>query len=319
MHLGTILVDGQQKAAVRLDDGSLLDIASAAQSVTTEIGATLKKASLQAIIESGNEAVEAIRLLVADTLSGAHASARHAPGSVTLLAPLPVPRKNVFCVGRNYAEHIAEGARAQNKTINVTDHPVYFTKPSTAVIGPNAQIPIFPKLSESIDYEVELTAVIGAPGRDISKENALQHIFGYTILNDITARDVQRRHGGQYFKGKALDGSCPIGPWIVTADAIGDPQNLNIGLSVNGEVRQSGNTSSMIFNIPTIIASLSEGLTLEPGDLVATGTPSGVGYAMEPPTFLKHGDTVICHVENIGELKNTMRNVDMPELTSTST
>ncbi|MFK8080076.1 MAG: fumarylacetoacetate hydrolase family protein [Granulosicoccus sp.] len=313
MHLGTMLVDGKQRAAVLLDDGYLLDIASAASSLNTELGTTLQKGSLQAIIEAGDEAVKAISIFVEQARAGSHENARHAADSVTLLAPLPVPRKNVFCVGRNYAEHIAEGARAQNKTINVTEHPVYFTKPSTAVIGPDAQIPIFPALSESIDYEVELTAVIGKAGRDISKSSAFDHIFGYTILNDITARDVQRRHGGQYFKGKSLDGSCPIGPWIVTADAIGNPQNLAIGLSVNGEVRQNGNTSSMIFDIPTIIASLSEGLTLEPGDLVATGTPSGVGYAMEPPTFLKHGDTVICKVENIGELRNTLRNVDLAE------
>ena len=127
-------------------------------------------------------------------------------------------------------------------------------------------------------------------------------------MNDITARDVQRRHGGQYFKGKALDGSCPLGPWIVTADAIADPHNLGIRLSVNGEQRQNGNTEDMIFDIPTLIESLSEGLTLQPGDLIASGTPSGVGYAMEPPRFLKDGDTVVCEVEGIGELKNVMRN-----------
>ena len=219
-----------------------------------------------------------------------------------------MPRKNVFCVGRNYAEHIAEGERAQNKKIGVTEHPVYFTKPCTAVIGPLASIPVFQSLSESIDYEVELTVVIGKAGRNITRERAFEHVFGYTIMNDITARDVQRRHGGQYFKGKALDGSCPLGPCIVTADAISDPQNLAIRLSVNGEQRQSGNTASMIFDIPNLIQSLSEGLTLEPGDLIATGTPSGVGYAMDPPHFLKHGDTVICEIAEIGRLENTLHN-----------
>lgn len=317
MHLGTMLVTGQQRAAVLLKDGSLLDIAAAAKQVSSKIGATLKTGSLQSIIESGQEAVDAIGLLVEEAQAGAHPHACHAAETIQLLSPLPVPRKNVFCVGRNYAEHIAEGDRAQNKKVGVTEHPVYFTKPSTAVIGPDAQIPIFPTVSESIDYEVELTAVIGKRGCNIDKSNAMEHIFGYTILNDITARDVQRRHGGQYFKGKALDGSCPIGPWIVTADAIGDPQNLTIGLSVNGEVRQNGNTASMIFDIPTLIASLSEGLTLEPGDLIATGTPSGVGYAMEPPQFLKHGDTVICEIEKIGQLKNTLHNVSFPEQSHT--
>ena len=137
----------------------------------------------------------------------------------------------------------------------------------------------------------------------------MDHVFGYTILNDITARDVQRRHGGQYFKGKALDGSCPLGPWIDTADAITDPHTLSIGLTVNGEQRQDGTTADMIFDIPTLIASLSEGMTLEPGDIIATGTPSGVGYAMDPPQFLKNGDTVVCEISGIGALKNTVRAV----------
>jgi 2-keto-4-pentenoate hydratase/2-oxohepta-3-ene-1,7-dioic acid hydratase in catechol pathway len=153
-------------------------------------------------------------------------------------------------------------------------------------------VPIFKHISAAIDYEVELAVVIGIKGRDIAPDNAFDHIFGYTILNDITARDVQRRHGGQYFKGKALDGSCPIGPWIVTADEMTDPENADLRCYVNGELRQDGNTAQMIFDIPALIASLSEGLTLEPGDILATGTPSGVGYAMEPPCFLKDGDVV---------------------------
>jgi len=310
MHLGTILVNSKQCSAVLLDNGDVLDIASAASNTPSLAGDVLRSGSLQEIIELGDEAVAAIAILKEQAQSGQHKAARHAAASVTLLAPLPTPKKNVFCVGRNYAEHIAEGERAQNKKIGVTDHPVYFTKPPTAVIGPLGEIPVFPSLSQSIDYEVELTVVVGKPGRNVNASDAYNHIFGYTIMNDITARDVQRRHGGQYFKGKALDGSCPLGPWIVTADAVGDPQNLSISLSVNGEQRQNGNTRSMIFDIPTLIASLSEGLTLESGDLIATGTPAGVGYAMDPPQFLKHGDTVVCTVENIGDLKNTLRNAD---------
>lgn len=317
MHLGTILVNSKQRAVVLLDDGDVLDIAAASTAMSGDVGDTLRTGSLQAVIELGDVAVSAIARLVADAQAGQHGPARHSLNDVTLLAPLPKPYKNVFCVGRNYAEHIAEGDRAQKQKVGVTEFPVYFTKPPTAVIGPNAEIPIFPELSEAIDYEVELTAVIGTPGRNIKKKDAYQHIFGYTIMNDITARDVQRRHGGQYFKGKALDGSCPLGPWIVTADAIGDPQNLSISLTVNGEQRQDGNTRSMIFDIPTLIASLSEGLTLEPGDLIATGTPSGVGYAMEPPQFLKQGDTVICSVEIIGDLQNTLRNIE-PDKSSSS-
>lgn len=306
MHLATIAIDGKPAAAVLLQDGSYLDIAKASANVSGDVGSALRCGTLQAVIEAGTDAVDAIRVLVAEAKEGKHSNARKS-ADARLLAPLPVPRKNVFCVGRNYAEHIAEGERAQNTKIGVTENPVYFTKPPTAVIGPLDTIPIFPAVSEAIDYEVELTIVIGKAGRNISKAQAYDYIFGYTILNDITARDVQRRHGGQYFKGKALDGSCPTGPWIVTADAISNPQDLAISLSVNGELRQNGNTASMIFDIPTLIESLSEGLTLEPGDMIATGTPSGVGYAMDPPTFLKDGDTVVCEVAEIGKLENTVR------------
>jgi 2-keto-4-pentenoate hydratase/2-oxohepta-3-ene-1,7-dioic acid hydratase in catechol pathway len=253
-------------------------------------------------------ALVAVRALVAEAEAGQHADAI-LPAGAALMAPIPVPRKNVFCVGRNYAEHIAEGERAQNQKIGVTEYPVFFTKPPTSVVPPEGDILTFPSVSQATDYEVELAVVIGKPGRNIAKEDAYEHIFGYTILNDITARDIQRRHGGQYFKGKGLDGSCPIGPYIVTADAIRDPHALSIGLSVNGEQRQNGNTSDMIFDIPTLIASISEGLTLEPGDIIATGTPSGVGYAMEPPRFLRDGDTVVCDIQDLGTLKNTVRAV----------
>ena len=187
--------------------------------------------------------------------------------------------------------------------------PVFFTKPPTAVVGPDAEVPIFPKVSVKIDYEVELALVIGKRGRDIAPADAYAHIFGYTVLNDVTARDVQRRHGGQFFKGKGLDGSCPMGPWVVTADEAGDPMALRMQLWVNGELRQNDTTAAMIFDIPTLIASLSEGLTLEPGDILATGTPSGVGYAMDPPRYLTDGDEVCCEIEGIGRLCNRLRAV----------
>ncbi|WPY96756.1 fumarylacetoacetate hydrolase family protein (plasmid) [Limimaricola variabilis] len=230
-----------------------------------------------------------------------------APGEFTLAAPIPAPAKNVFCVGRNYMEHIAEGDRAQKQEVGVTQVPVFFTKPPTAVTAPDGEVPIFPHLSTHIDYEVELAVVIGKPGRDIPRERAMEHVFGYTIINDVTARDIQRKHGGQYFKGKGLDGSCPMGPWIVTADAIADPHDLGIRCSVNGELRQDGNTRDMVFDIPTLIAALSAGMTLEPGDILATGTPSGVGYAMEPPQYLRDGDIVTCEIDGIGRLTNRMR------------
>lgn len=303
MRLATLSIGGEPSAAVQLASGDWLNIAQAAAGQQND---ALASGSLQTLIEAGPDALTALTTLVAQAEDGQHSGA--VVSDATLMAPIPVPRKNVFCVGRNYAEHIAEGEKAQNIKVGITDHPVFFTKPPTSIVPPEGDVLIFPDVSESVDYEVELTIVIGKPGRNISKEDAFDHIFGYTILNDITARDVQRRHGGQYFKGKGLDGSCPVGPWIVTADAISDPHKLSIGLTVNGEQRQNGNTSDMIFDIPTLIASLSEGLTLEPGDLIATGTPSGVGYAMDPPQFLKAGDEVVCDIAEIGQLKNTVRN-----------
>ncbi len=308
MRLATVSVDEKDVCVAILNDGKMVDIAKAAQGLTGPGVAALQGASMQSVIDGGAEALARLSALVADAEAGNHAAAL-APGDASLQAPIPNPRKNVFCVGRNYAEHIAEGDRAQKQNVGVTEHPVFFTKPPTAIVPPDGDVLVFPSVSEAIDYEVELAVVIGKAGRNIAADNAMDHIFGYTILNDITARDVQRRHGGQYFKGKGLDGSCPLGPWIETADSIADPHSLSIGLKVNGEQRQDGNTADMIFDIPTLIASLSEGMTLEPGDIIATGTPSGVGYAMEPPKFLKHGDTVVCEISGIGTLSNTVRAV----------
>ena len=303
MRLATLSVEGQPSVAVQLSSGAWLDIARAAGGQQND---ALASGRLQSLIASGPDAMTALNAIVAQAENGQHADA--VVSDAVLMAPIPSPRKNIFCVGRNYMEHISEGEKAQNIKVGVTEHPVFFTKPPTSIVPPEGDVLVFPEVSEAIDYEVELAVVIGKPGRNISKESAFDHIFGYTILNDITARDVQRRHGGQYFKGKGLDGSCPVGPWIVTADEINDPHKLSIGLTVNGEPRQNGNTSDMIFDIPTLIASLSEGLTLEPGDIIATGTPSGVGYAMDPPHFLKAGDEVVCEVTEIGQLRNTVRN-----------
>ncbi|MGQ0567332.1 MAG: fumarylacetoacetate hydrolase family protein [Gemmobacter sp.] len=299
MRFATIQTASGPTAAVQLAHGAFLPVAAAARAAGVTDPALLD-GRLQAIIEGGAAALAAIAALVAGDTTLAIADA-------TLLAPLPRPEKNVFCVGRNYAEHIAEGARAQNTTVAITEVPVFFTKPRTAVIGPDADIPIFPQVSTRIDYEVELALIIGTAGRDIPAARAHDHIWGYTILNDVTARDVQRRHGGQYFKGKGLDGSCPMGPVIVTRDEIPDPQALALRCLVNGEVRQNSTTAQMIFDIPTLIASLSAGITLEPGDILATGTPSGVGYAMVPPAFLRDGDRVVCEIDGIGRLANPVR------------
>lgn len=304
MRLATVSVDGHAVCVAMLANGSRLDVSRATKMLMPDTA--LDVSTMQLVIEGGQAALEALNAVVAAGEAG-ELKDLLVPEDAPLLTPIPAPRKNVFCVGRNYAEHIAEGERAQKEKIGITEHPVFFTKPPTSIVAPDADILLFPSVSQSIDYEVELAVVIGTPGRNIAKTDAFNHVFGYSILNDITARDIQRRHGGQYFKGKGLDGSCPIGPCIVTADAISDPQALTIGLTVNGEQRQNGMTSNMIFDIPTLIASLSEGLTLEPGDIIATGTPSGVGYAMEPPQFLKNGDVVVCEVSEIGTLRNTVR------------
>lgn len=294
MRLATAHSGGHEVCVAVLADGRMLDL--------SVIGAQ----SLQALIEGGEASLAAAKSALAEAQRGGHAAAV-LPATTPLCAPLPRPRKNVFCVGRNYAEHIAEGARAQNIRIDVTEVPVFFTKPPTAITGPGADVPYWPAVSTAIDYEVELAVVIGKRGINIPRDRAMEHVFGYTILNDITARDVQRRHGGQFFKGKGLDGSGPTGPWVVTADDLPDPMALGIRLWVNGEKRQDSTTAAMIFDIPTLIASLSEGLTLEPGDIIATGTPSGVGYAMTPPRFLTDGDEITCEIDGIGQLVNRVR------------
>jgi 2-keto-4-pentenoate hydratase/2-oxohepta-3-ene-1,7-dioic acid hydratase in catechol pathway len=222
------------------------------------------------------------------------------------LAPIPKPHKNIFCVGRNYREHIIEGNIAQGREPNLFPEFIeLFTKAPTAVIGHGATIPLHAGLTAMLDYEAELAIVIGKGGVNITEDNANDAIFGFTILNDVTGREIQRRHG-QWFKGKSLDGSCPIGPWVAHKSAIVDPHQLAISLKVNGEQRQNGNTSTMIFTIPRIIAELSAGLSLEPGDIIATGTPSGVGYAMKPPRPLKTGDVISIEIEGLGKLENTV-------------
>jgi 2-keto-4-pentenoate hydratase/2-oxohepta-3-ene-1,7-dioic acid hydratase in catechol pathway len=294
------------RPGVGLDEGDILDLDAAL--ARAAIGQA-PFGSLHELIGRGAAALEAVEQLVEMAAAGELDAARVRVKDARVLAPIPRPAKNVFCVGRNYVEHIAEGARAQRIALDLPEFPVFFSKPPTAVIGPGDAIPVQPAVSTKIDYEVELAVVIGKRGSNIRASEAFDHIFGYTIVNDVTARDLQRRHGGQFLKGKGLDGSCPMGPAIVTKDAIADPGQLAIRLWVNDELRQDGNTKDMIFPIAKLIESLSEGLTLEPGDLLATGTPSGVGYAMSEPQFLKNGDVVACEVEGIGRLVNPVTEV----------
>jgi 2-keto-4-pentenoate hydratase/2-oxohepta-3-ene-1,7-dioic acid hydratase in catechol pathway len=224
----------------------------------------------------------------------------------TLLAPLPKPRRNIFCVGLNYLEHAREGARAAGRELKLPSVPMFFTKATNAVNGPFNDIPFEARVSAQIDWEVELGVVIGRRGKNISAAEAMRYVFGYTVVNDISARDLQTAHG-QFFKGKSLDGACPMGPWILTADEIPDPHALPLRCRVNGVTKQDSNTNDMIFKIPALIESLSLGMTLEPGDVIATGTPQGVGFARTPPEFLAPGDVVECEVEGIGMIRNAVR------------
>ncbi|URM32093.1 fumarylacetoacetate hydrolase family protein [Cytobacillus firmus] len=221
--------------------------------------------------------------------------------SDALEAPIPRPDKNIFCVGKNYAEHAIEMGSKED----IPEHIMVFTKSPTTVIGPDATVLNHNNVTAELDYEGELAVVIGKKGREIPKEKALEHIFGYTIINDVTARDLQSRHK-QFFIGKSLDATCPMGPWIVHKSAVENPNQLDIQTKVNGELRQSSNTENFIFPIEEIISVLSKGMTLEPGDIIATGTPAGVGKGFKPPRFLKPGDKVEITVENIGTLTNVI-------------
>lgn len=229
----------------------------------------------------------------------------HALSKVHLAAPIPRPSKNVACMAVNYSEHAKERVIAHD-TSAPPEYPVLFTKAPTTVIGPDDTFYLDASVSTQIDWEVELGVIIGKTGKNIREDEALSSVFGYTVINDITARDLQARHK-QFFKGKSLDGSCPMGPYIVTADEIADPQHLQLRLSVNGILKQDSNTSGMVFPVKQIIATLSLGMTLEPGDIIATGTPSGVGAGRKPPEFLKSGDVVEAEIEGIGVLRTYIK------------
>jgi 2-keto-4-pentenoate hydratase/2-oxohepta-3-ene-1,7-dioic acid hydratase in catechol pathway len=254
-----------------------------------------------ALIEAGPPALAAAKALAANP----NPLFLLERAAVRLLAPIPRPRRNVFCVGRNYMDHVAEGDRTRGITQSeVPKYPQFFTKAPDCVIGPDDPVPPHGEVTKWLDYEVELAVVIGTAGRDIPKERALAHVFGYTIGNDVTGRDLQRRHG-QWFKGKSLDRSCPLGPCIVPASEL-DVSDVGIRLWINGEKRQDSRTSKMIFDVKEIIHQLSAGFTLLPGDVIITGTPEGVGYAMQPPQTLKPGDVMELEIEGIGRLRNSI-------------
>ncbi|MCL1843319.1 MAG: fumarylacetoacetate hydrolase family protein [Defluviitaleaceae bacterium] len=228
-------------------------------------------------------------------------------GNITLRSPIPRPFRHIICLGKNYADHAKEVLETKLETQNadyIPQAPVYFTKTACPAIGDGEKIPLHGHFTQMADYEAELAVIIGKTAQRISQEDAESVIFGYTIVNDVTARDIQQKHG-QWFFGKSLDGFCPMGPHIVTKDEIPFPVELNISCRVNGEPRQSSNTRNLVFDIPRVISELSQGITLYPGDIIATGTPAGIGHAMKPPRYLKEGDIVECEIEKIGVLTNS--------------
>ena len=230
-------------------------------------------------------------------------------GSAQLVAPIPLPRRNIFCVGKNYAAHAREfqqsGFDATSSGQDVPTAPVVFTKAPSSVIGPEAAILANLDPTNSVDYEGELGVVIGRGGLGISRTDAMDHVFGYTIINDVTARTLQHKHK-QWFLGKSIDSFCPMGPTLVTADEIPDPTRLKLETRVNSELRQNAVVSDLIFDIPTLIETISRGITLMPGDIIATGTPEGVGIGFTPPKYLKSGDTVAITIDPIGTLTNAV-------------
>ena len=282
---------GNPRPGLLLEGRRIVDIPAA-------LGEDPETATVLGIVRAGAPLLQRLR-----SLAGKPTVDSIALADVKLHAPIPRLAKNVFCVGWNYLEHFQEGAQKLQEHRELPKHPVFFSKAVTAVNGPYDAVPFDAGISTSLDWEVELGVIIGTGGKNIAEADAMQHIFGYTAVNDVTWRDLQRRHGGQWHKGKSLDGTCPMGPCIVTADAL-EPDNLRVTCRVNGVAKQDSNTKHLYFKIPRLIAELSLGMTLEPGDIISTGTPEGVGFARTPPEFMRPGDLLETEIEGIGVMRN---------------
>ena len=295
MRLLTFVSDEGPRAGTFVSDGTIMSIRALVPDAPVDLLGVIER-------------FESLQGRIRDAAGRARGGAD--PSTAKLLAPIPVPRRNVFCVGWNYSEHFAEGARlraAQGAPgeQEIPEFPALFSKNPATVTGPGSNV-LFPApVSEQLDWEVELAVIIGRPGRDIGEGDAMRHVFGYTCANDVSVRDVQRRHGGQWFKGKNFDTHLPMGPWIVTADEL-DASALRVQTRVNGVTKQDSNTKFMVFKIPRLVSEFSAGCRLEPGDIMITGTPEGVGFARKPPEFMKIGDVVEVEIEKIGVLRNTI-------------
>lgn len=279
-----------------IDGDQVLDLGKAAAAAGKKVPKTMR-----GIIAEGDKALATIKEVLAASKGKSELfipleKIRFAP-------PITEFNKNIFCVGRNYKAHIEEMAAAMNREVSYPKVSEFFTKPYTTIVAHGDKVERHADYTDKLDYEVELAVIIGKGGRNISKEDALDHVFGYTVFNDVTARDAQRAHG-QFFKGKSFDTFGPIGPWIVTKDEFGDPSGHRLTLKVNGKIRQDSNTSDLVHDVPSIIRDLTGALTVEPGDIIATGTPAGVAGGMNPPGWLQVGDVMEAEVEGIGVLRN---------------
>lgn len=259
------------------------------------------------LIDMGFEVIAEINALLEDISEAELAEISYDLSKIQILAPIPKPRKNIIGIGLNYTEHVAESARTLDTTGKLPQKPIIFSKPPTTVTGPNTNILLNPKLTQQLDWEVELAVVIGKKGKYVPKENALDYVFGYTVINDISARDCRRE--GQWIVSKGQDTFAPMGPYLVTKDEIENPHNLNLSLKLNGIEKQNSNTQFMLFNINDLVEDLSTVFTLEAGDIIATGTPAGVGAGRNPQEWMKDGDVVECYVEKIGTIINTVKEI----------
>lgn len=299
MRFYTALVDNEEEILVGFTPGSTVYRLP----LLARLAPELAFRDMNALILGYNEKAKATLARLAandDVLSGAAIDL----SAVQLLAPIVRPRQDVVCLGINYDAHAQEAGRFSDEAFGgERPYTIYFSKRVNRATATGEKVPAYAGLVDSLDYEVELGVILGKDAKSVSREAARDYVFGYTIINDISARNLQTRHK-QWYLGKSLDGFTPMGPCIVTADEIGDEQKLNISCMVNGELRQSSNTKYMIQTVAGAISELSQGMTLEAGTVIATGTPAGVGMGMTPPTFLKHGDKIVCEIEKIGKLEN---------------
>ena len=288
------LEDGQLGV---LCEGVVIDVVAAAQFLSVATPAT----SLEALVSAGDSAAGEVFRLAQQALQEGCASRPF--GEIKPMAPIPVPRRNILCLGKNYLEHAQELAPKMKTSGEAPRQPIFFTKAGSAVIAPGEAIPAWQKYTQKLDYEAELALVIGRNGRDIAPADAWNYVFGYTAINDISARDLQKGHH-QWFRAKSLDGFAPMGPVVVHHSVMPAPADIEVKCFVNGEQRQSATFDQLIFDVPAIISVLSAGMTLQAGDIIATGTPGGVGMGFTPPKYLQPGDEVVVDVTGVGELRN---------------